>query len=431
MPTQQKEYRTVVSIDPFKPANQQQGITNRWHPDIPPYATVKQGEVFHVQCHEWTGGQIVNSDDADDLQHIDLSGCHNLSGPIGVEAAEPGDVLVVDILDVAPFPQMQWGYTGIFEKENGGGLFACEFDSRAAKAIWDFEGIYATSRHVPGVRFAGIPHPGLIGTAPSHELLETWNRRERALFEANEGVVPEVALLPGVKGAYVGQDVPKTVRDRIYAEGARTIPAREHGGNVDIKNLSRGSRCYFPVYVKGANLALGDLHFSQGDGELSFCGAIEMAGIITLKCRVIAGGVAKLGLKQPIFMPSPIDPKYHERIIFEGISVEVNGDGTQHFMDATVAYKQAALNCMDYLHRLGYTREQAYLLMSAAPVESHVGAVVDVPNACVTMELPLGIFERDIMPTDDGVPREDCGQAAVRSDGVRCLEHPDLAAWRN
>ena len=43
-----------------------------------------------------------------------------------------------------------------------------------------------------------------------------------------------------------------------------------------IKNLSRGSRCYFPVFVEGANLSVGDLHFSQGDGEMSFCGAIEM-----------------------------------------------------------------------------------------------------------------------------------------------------------
>lgn len=53
-------------------------------------------------------------------------------------------------------------------------------------------------------------------------------------------------------------------------------PPREHGGNVDIKNLSRGSKIYLPVFVKGANLTVGDLHFSQGDGELSFCGAIEM-----------------------------------------------------------------------------------------------------------------------------------------------------------
>ena len=33
------------------------------------------------------------------------------------------------------------------------------------------------------------------------------------------------------------------------------------------------------------------------------------------------------------------------------------------------------------------------LLLSAAPVESHVGAVVDSPNACVTLAVPIGIFD--------------------------------------
>lgn len=46
---------------------------------------------------------------------MDLTKIHNLSGPIAVEGAKEGDVLVVDILDVTPFPDMQWGYTGIFE----------------------------------------------------------------------------------------------------------------------------------------------------------------------------------------------------------------------------------------------------------------------------------------------------------------------------
>jgi len=50
---------------------------------------------------------------------------------------------------------------------------------------------------------------------------------------------------------------------------------------------------------------------------------------------------------------------YKEQIIFQGISVDVHGDGKQSFMDATVAYKQAALNTMDYLMGLGYSREQA------------------------------------------------------------------------
>jgi formamidase len=44
-----------------------------------------------------------------------------------------------------------------------------------------------------------------------------------------------VALPPQAKGAYVGQKVSDATRKKIYDEGARTIPGREHGGNVDIK----------------------------------------------------------------------------------------------------------------------------------------------------------------------------------------------------
>ncbi|KAA1467198.1 Acetamidase/Formamidase [Dentipellis sp. KUC8613] len=384
------------------PADQQKGIHNRWHPDIPPVATVKQGEVFKIECVDWTGAQIGNNDTSDDIRDVDLTKIHNLSGPVAVEGAEPGDCLVVDILDVTPFEQMPWGYTGIFELENGGGLFAKEFNSRAAKAIWDFKGIYATSRHIPGVRFAGVSHPGLIGTAPSAELLATWNARETGLIAQHADAVPPVAFAPEPRGAYVGQELAEELRAKIAREGARTVPGREHGGNCDIKNLSRGSRCYFPVFVKGANLSVGDLHFSQGDGE---------AGIITFSTSVIKGGIEKFALKQPIFLPSPIDPLYSSKLIFEGISVDYHGDGKQYNMDATVAYKQAARNAIAYL-------EKVHLLLSAAPVESHVGAVVDSPNACVTLALPLGIFDFDILPREEGLTKHDLGQCAIRSDGV-------------
>ena len=147
-----------------------------------------------------------------------------------MEGAEPGDCLVVDILDVQPFEHQQWGYTGIFELTNGGGLFAKEFDSKACKAIWDFEGIYASSRHVPGVKFAGVTHPGLIGCAPSHELLKTWNERERGLIAEAGNCCPPVAFAPLEQGTYVGQDLPKDVLDAVKKEGARTVPGREHGG---------------------------------------------------------------------------------------------------------------------------------------------------------------------------------------------------------
>ena len=84
----------------------------------------------------------------------------------------------------------------------------------------------------------------------------------------------------------------RTARDTAAAEGARTVPPREHGGNCDIKNLTRGSKVFFPVYVKDGGLSMGDIHFSQGDGEITFCGAIEMAGYEMGKDICIALDVA-------------------------------------------------------------------------------------------------------------------------------------------
>ncbi len=73
------------------------------------------------------------------------------------------------------------------------------------------------------------------------------------------------------------------------------------GGNCDIKNLKRAWRLYLAVYVDGAKLSLGDLHFSQGDGELTFYGAIEMAGFIDVGIGIIKNGMNKYGMRNPIF----------------------------------------------------------------------------------------------------------------------------------
>ncbi len=79
------------------------------------------------------------------------------------------------------------------------------------------------------------------------------------------------------------------------AEAARTVPPGEHGGNCDIKNLSRGSKVYFPVYVKGGGLSMSGIHFSQGDGEITFCGAIEMAGYLASRNGIPAARKAGAG----------------------------------------------------------------------------------------------------------------------------------------
>jgi formamidase len=259
--------------------------------------------------------------------------------------------------------------------------------------------MFTKSRHVPNVEFAGLIHPGLIGCLPSREMLDEWNTREKGLYDTDPDRVPALATLPYADTAHMGRmtgDAAKTAA----AEGARTVPPREHGGNCDIKDLSRGAKVYFPVYVKDAGLSVGDLHFSQGDGEITFCGAIEMAGWIHLRVNLIKDGIKKYGIKNPIFKPSPITPKYDDYLIFEGISVDEGGK--QHYLDVHIAYRQACLNAIEYMTKFGYSRAQAYTILGVAPVQGHISGVVDIPNACATLWLPTDIFDFDMQPNADG-----------------------------
>lgn len=401
---------TLFKVDLTKPMHEQEVPGhNRWHPDIPAVVSVNPGDVFRIECKDWTDGQIGNNDDPSDIRDVELQVVHVLSGPIHVNGVQPGDILVVDLLDIGALPGDEWGFTGIFDRENGGGFLTDHFPD-AAKACWDLEGIYTKTRHIPGVRFAGITHPGLIGCAPSQDLLNTWNQREQTLVNKGDGgwgppwkpKIPPYAALPNPNYAVLGKLGSYANKgpefDRVAAEAARTVPPREHGGNCDIKNLSKGSRIYFPVYVEGAKLSMGDIHFSQGDGEISFCGAIEMSGYIDLHVDVIKGGMEKYAMVNPIFKPGPVEPHYSEYLIFEGISVD-EFTGEQYYLDAHVSYRRACLNAINYLTKFGFTGEQAYLLLSCAPVEGRVSGIVDVPNACCTLALPTAIFDKNIVPT--------------------------------
>ncbi|KZS92017.1 hypothetical protein SISNIDRAFT_413362, partial [Sistotremastrum niveocremeum HHB9708] len=264
----------------------------------------------------------------------------------------------------------------------------------------------------PRQRFAGVSHLGLNGTIPSTELLAPCHKREGESSPITSAPYQPLHSLR----ANLGQDVSDEGREKFVREGARTIPGREHGGNC------MGSRCYFPVFVKGANLSVGALPFSQGDVRTSL--AIHLpysddVGNITFKRSIIKNGIEKFALKQPIFLPSPIDPLYsakltvkHGHVCLASI-IEVQ---TSRVRYGTVAYKQAALNAIAYLQKV--PRKQAYLLLSVAPIESHVGAVFDSPYACVTLVLPLGIFDHDILPKPKGLEKHNFGQCAIRSDGI-------------
>lgn len=411
----------VFPLDSTKKFTEQEKLGhNRWHPDIPPAVTVKKGDSFRVHCREWFDGAIHNDDSADDILNAPLTTVHVLSGPIAVEGAKPGDLLIVDILDIGPVPQTNgpncgegWGYSGIFAKVNGGG-FLTDYYPDAYKAIWDFHGQQCTSRHVPGVRYTGITHPGLFGTAPSPDLLAKWNERERALIATDPDRVPPLALPPLVDGT-LGGTASGDLLQAIANDGARTVPPRENGGNHDIKNFTRGSRIFYPVFVEGAMLSGGDLHFSQGDGEINFCGAIEMGGFIDMHVDLIKGGMETYGVTtNPIFMPGRVEPLYSEWLTFIGISVD-HAENRNAYMDATMAYRNACLNAIEYLKKWGYTGEQAYLILGTSPIEGRIGGVVDIPNACCSVFLPTEIFDFDIRPGGKGPQKVDRGQVAVTS----------------
>ncbi|CAO2178143.1 unnamed protein product [Urochloa humidicola] len=392
-------------------------LHNRWHPDIPPVADVTEGELFRVEMVDWSGGQVKDDNSADDMKSMDFTIAHYLSGPLRIVDSEgvpasPGDLLAVEICNLGPLPGDEWGYTAILERDNGGGFLTDYFPS-ARKAIWYFEGIYAYSPQIPGVRFPGLPHPGVVGTAPSVELLNIWNEREKRLAETNQETLKlcevlhqrPLVHLPNPANCLLGKIQEGTAEwHKIANEAARTLPGRENGGNCDIKNLSRGSKVYLPVFVEGANLSTGDMHFSQGDGEISLCGAIEMSGFLELKCEIIRGGMKEYLTPvgptplhvNPIFEIGPVEPLFSEWLVFEGISVDESGK--QHFLDASVAYKRAVLNAIEYLSRFGYSKEQVYLLLSCCPCEGRISGIVDAPNAVTTLAIPTAIFDQDIKP---------------------------------
>lgn len=417
-----EEIRYVTKVDLAKPGYEQPQVHNRWHPDVPFSETIYPGETVKIECLDWTGNQIKNDDSADDILNVDLTRIHYISGPFNIEGAEPGDVLVVEIKDVQPLDRQPWGYCGIFHKKNGGG-FLDKFYPEAAKAIFDLEGIHATSRHIPHTKFTGLIHPGIMGTAPSHEVLKEWNQREVGLInDIQHEYETAVALPPLEMNAHSGSATGELAA-RIAKEGARTIPGRpENGGNCDIKNLSRGSKCYFPVYVKGAKFSVGDLHFSQSDGEISFCGAIEMPGVLSIKTSVIKGGMEKLSIKSPIFTPGDVQNHYgpSRYLTFEGFSVDE--EGNQKYLCATTAYRQACIRAIEYLRKFGYNDYQIYLLLSTAPIEGHIAGVVDVPNACTTLGIPMDIFDIDVSP-EGSLKSYNMGNCALVSNANHSLTY--------
>jgi formamidase len=342
----------------------------RWHPDIPPALTCNPGDEVLLTTRDAVDGQFSLASTHEDVSRSDRSLVCPLTGPIAITDARPGDLLAVDILDVTPGT---FGYTAIIP---GFGFLRDEF-TEPFLARWKIVDGWATSDDLPGIRIPGAPFMGTIGVAPSHDLLERISLRERSLGAAGEDVA-----LPDPRGAVPADNA-------IARTGLRTRPPREHGGNVDVKQLTAGSRVLFPVWTEGALFSAGDAHFAQGDGES--CGtAIETSAVLRVRFELLEGAAAAAGIRDIRFsgmrattMPGPY-------VATTGLSVYA--DGPNHPEDLNSAARCALTNMIDLLvGEYGYTRQQAYAICSVA-VDLRIAQVVDLPSFIVTAELPLSVL---------------------------------------
>jgi len=199
-----------------------------WNNALVPRLEIEPGDTVVFDTRDSADGYYrPASSHADVLARGPFRG-HPLTGPVRVNGARPGDVLVVEIVEVRP--RASFGWTAI--RPGRGLLPEAEF-AKPFLQIWDLaDGTHARMGH--GIAVPIEPFPGVMGTALDE---------------------------PG---------------------GHSTMPPRKNGGNMDVKHLVAGTTLYLPVWVDGALFSVGDAHAAQGDGEVCVT-AVEMVARVTLR----------------------------------------------------------------------------------------------------------------------------------------------------
>jgi formamidase len=317
-----------------------------------------------------------------DSDHDDLLGipsiAHPLTGPVEVRGASVGDILELEVL---AYETDDFGWTAIWP---GSGFLGDLFD-RPFLARWELAGGVARSEQVPGVAVPACVHAGVIGVAPSADLFERAVKREGALAAGDRASRGDGTPRQGLANA----PSPEHAWPPEAADGLRTYPPRENGGNMDIRDLGPGARLWLPVHVQGALLSVGDLHFAQGDGEVCIS-AIETGGSATFRVGLRRGPEGGWRPRFPSYEAPPRPP----RAMFATTGIPLADDGSQGDLDLNLATRRALLELLGWLEQeRGLQREAAYVLMSVA-AELRVSELVDAPNALVSAALPMDVFER-------------------------------------
>ena len=202
-------------------------IHQEWNNALPPRLEIDPGDTVVFDTRDAANRYYTRTSTHEDVLGRGPFRGHPLTGPVRVRGARPGDVLVVEILEVEP---ADFGWTAI---RPGRGLLPESDFGKPYLQIWDLsDGTHARAGNHIAVPIA--PFPGVMGTA---------------------------------------LDVPG---------GHSTMPPRKNGGNMDIKQLTAGSTLFLPVWVDGALFSVGDAHAIQGDGEVCVT-AVEMSGRVTAR----------------------------------------------------------------------------------------------------------------------------------------------------
>jgi acetamidase/formamidase len=270
---------------------------------------------------------------ASDLPHDFVKdGPHIVTGPINVIGARPGDVLRVDVVGLTPRAPY-----GVISNRHGKGALPNEYPLRP--------------RSDPN---ASAERPELYNNVSIFTPVRRIRSEFRGVLPVSRQLRAEFPIDPfmGVMG--VALDT---------AEPVNSIPPTMAGGNLDIRDLTVGSRLYLPVFVPGAKFFVGDPHYRQGDGEVALT-ALEAPLRGTFRLTLLKKGSSAIpGGRGTLDMPFGENAEFW-------MPVGLNPDLDE-------AMKQAVRQAIDFLHgEHGMSRAVAYAYMSAA-TDYVVSQVVD------------------------------------------------------
>ena len=366
---------------------------NRYHPAIKPVARAKPGDYIVVHTRDALDSNLNINSQPKDVTAIDTNLIHPMTGPVYIEGAKRGDVLAIKLIEIIPD---DYGYTTLIP----GFGFLPDLFPEPYIANWKLNSFEAVSDQLPGVRIPMNSFMGSVGVLPGKAEVAKWLARESQL-----GAAGGVALPPEPTGAS-----PASVcgpNGSHKSECLRTVPPRENGGNMDVKQMVKGTTLLLPCFIDGCGFFIGDVHYAQGDGEVAGT-AIEMGAIVTVTTE-IRKGMASL-IKQPMFeggsQIKSLQPDRFHAVV--GYPLKNAGEIPPQWAyldskkikpltnlsnDVTLAARNSLIAMIDWLVATKGVNKQQALVIASVACDLHISNVVDVPNYTVTTVCPLEIFD--------------------------------------